>query len=241
MKEITFCGCRMHAMTMSETIHVVQSRIREQTFTQHSVVNVAKLVNMSTNLSLKTAVEDCDIINIDGMGVVLGARFHGFDIPERVTGIDLFFGLVELAEREGFPVYFLGAADGVVKETVNTLQEQYPSLVVAGSQHGYFSDDEQVAHAIKNSGARLLFVAMTSPKKEMFINRWKDQLGVDFVMGVGGTFDIVAGKTSRAPLWMQKYGFEWLYRLLQEPRRMWKRYLLTNLRFAAMIFGKYRS
>ncbi len=88
---------------------------------------------------------------------------------------------------------------------------------------------------IRQSGARLLFVAITSPKKENFINKWRDQLGVDFVMGVGGTFDVVAGKVTRAPLWMQNAGLEWLYRVLQEPGRMWKRYLLTNSAFAWLL------
>ncbi|GGI98696.1 hypothetical protein GCM10007978_40640 [Shewanella hanedai] len=88
---------------------------------------------------------------------------------------------------------------------------------------------------IRQSGAKLLFVAITSPKKENFINKWQDKLGVDFVMGVGGTFDVVAGKVKRAPLWMQKYGLEWLYRVIQEPGRMWKRYLVTNTKFAWLI------
>src|SRR5690606_14592871 len=112
----------------------------------------------------------------------------------------------------------------------------YPGLNVAGYHHGYFWDDEQaMVEKVRASGAQLLFVAITSPKKENFINRWRDQLGVTFVMGVGGTFDVVAGKVKRAPLWMQRWGLEWFYRVMQEPGRMWKHYLVTNSQFAWLL------
>jgi N-acetylglucosaminyldiphosphoundecaprenol N-acetyl-beta-D-mannosaminyltransferase len=116
------------------------------------------------------------------------------------------------------------------------VQAANPGLHVAGYHDGYFWDDEEkVVEQIRASGAKLFFVAISSPLKENFINRWKDTLGVDFVMGGGGTFDVVAGKVLRAPVWMQLAGLEWLYRLIQEPRRMWKRYLISNLRFAMML------
>ncbi|MNR41476.1 putative N-acetylmannosaminyltransferase [compost metagenome] len=112
----------------------------------------------------------------------------------------------------------------------------YPHLKVAGHHHGYFWDDEAaIVEKIRASGAQLLFVAITSPKKENFINRWQDQLGVNFVMGVGGTFDVVAGKVKRAPKWMQDCGLEWFYRIIQEPKRMWKRYFITNSKFAWLL------
>ena len=171
------------------------------------------------------------------MGVVLGARFLGNNVPERVAGVDLFFQLLAMCSMRGYPVFLLGAKDEVVFEAHRRVERRYPLLKVAGHYHGYFWDDEEtVVNKIRKSGARLLFVAITSPKKENFINKWKDQLGVDFVMGVGGTFDVVAGKGKRAPKWMQNCGLEWLYRLIQEPGRMWKRYLVTNSQFAWMLF-----
>ena len=236
MNEINFCDCRMHSATMEETLINIKDRIKNNIFTQHVVVNVAKLVNMQTDPVLKESVEACDIINIDGMGVVVGARCSGFDIPERVAGVDLFHELMGMSEQEKFSVFLLGATNEVVTETAKRVQNKHLRLNIAGYHHGYFWDDEQaVVEKIKSSGAKLLFVAITSPKKENFINKWKDQLGVDFVMGVGGTFDVVAGKVNRAPVWMQKYGMEWLYRVLQEPRRMWRRYLVTNSKFALML------
>ncbi len=236
MDRINFLGCPMDSARMSETVGVIRRAISEGRFTQHVVVNVAKLVHMRTDVQLRESVHSCDIINIDGMGVVLGARFLGHVVPERVAGVDLFHQLLAMSAREGLSVYLLGAQDEVVGATAQKVQALYPGLQLAGYHHGYFWDDEAaMVERIRASGAQLLFVAITSPKKENFINRWRDQLGVTFVMGVGGTFDVVAGKVNRAPLWMQQYGLEWLYRVMQEPGRMWKRYLTTNSQFAWLL------
>ncbi|MCV6590363.1 MAG: WecB/TagA/CpsF family glycosyltransferase [Marinobacterium sp.] len=232
MKRIEVLGCPMDVATMEQTVDTIIAAIEDKKFIQHVVVNVAKIVNMRRDSELDSSVRACDIINIDGMGVVIGARFLGYKVDERVAGVDLFENLIARSEKEEFPVFLLGAKNEVVTEVAKCLQERHPDLKLAGFHHGYFWDDEEaVVKKIKDSGARLLFVAITSPRKENFINRWKDQLGVDFVMGVGGTFDVVAGKVQRAPVWMQKWGLEWLYRVIQEPGRMWKRYLDTNSRF----------
>ncbi len=237
---VNFMGVRMHAWTMPETVDEIFSRLNYGLFTQHVVVNVAKLVNMGRDATLEESVKSCDIINIDGMGVVWGGRFLGLDIPERVAGFDLFHSLLERASREDEPVFLLGAEPEIVQKAALMLEQKFTSLKIAGCHHGYFWDDEEaVVKKIADSGAKMLFVAITSPKKENFINRWKEQLGVKFVMGVGGTFDIVAGKSRRAPLFMQKCGLEWFYRLMQEPGRMWKRYLITNTLFALKLI-KYK-
>lgn len=226
----------MDSATIAESVEYIFDRIKKGVFTQHVVVNVAKIVNMYSDKSLKQSVQSCDIVNIDGMGVVWGARFLGHDVPERVAGIDLFERLIGRAEIDGYSVYLLGAKEDVLEKALERIIEQFPNLHIAGYHHGYFWDNEaEVVDKIKRSGAQLLFVAITSPKKENFIQRWKEQLGVTFVMGVGGTFDVVAGKVNRAPLWMQKYGLEWLYRIIQEPKRMWKRYLVTNSKFAYLL------
>ena len=226
----------MDCASMEETVSYIANRIEKKEFLQHVVVNVAKLVNMQKDTQLAESVKACDLINIDGMGVVIGARFMGHDIPERVAGVDLFHNLLDMSAEKGFPVFLLGAEEEIVSKTVEKVNEQHKGINVVGYHHGYFWDDEEaVVEKIKASGARLLFVAITSPKKENFINKWQDQLGVDFVMGVGGTFDVVAGKVKRAPVWMQNYGLEWFYRVMQEPGRMWKRYAETNSKFAWLL------
>ena len=236
MKRIEVLGCPMDVASMGETVEAIRGEVAAGRFTQHVVVNVAKLVNMRTDAQLKESVQSCDIINIDGMGVVLGARLLGHAVPERVAGVDLFHELLDMSADNGFSVFLLGAKDDVVAAAAAKVQALYPKLEIAGYHHGYFWDDEAaMVEKIRASGAQLLFVAITSPKKENFINRWRDQLGVNFVMGVGGTFDVVAGKVKRAPVWMQNYGLEWLYRVMQEPGRMWKRYLTTNSQFAWLL------
>ena len=236
MHEVKFFGAPMHLLSMGQTVDIIDTRIAAKQFTQHVVVNVAKIVHMQSDAELAASVSACDIVNVDGMGVVWGARFLGLNVPERVSGVDLFDQLLALSGKRGYPVFFLGATDEVVNRVVQVVRGKYGDLDVAGFHHGYFWDDEEtVVREIRASGARLLFVAITSPKKENFINRWKDQLGVDFVMGVGGTFDVVAGKVQRAPVWMQKYGLEWFFRVMQEPGRMWKRYLTTNSQFAWLL------
>jgi N-acetylglucosaminyldiphosphoundecaprenol N-acetyl-beta-D-mannosaminyltransferase len=237
-KAFTFFGAPLHPWTMEQTVAEIRRRLAAGEFTQHVVVNVAKIVHMQTNAKLAESVRVCDIVNIDGMGVVWGARFLGHTVPERVAGIDLFERLLQMACETGDAVFLLGAEEPVVRHAAKLLGDKYPALRIAGFHHGFFWENEKaVVDEIRASGARLLFVAITSPKKENFINQWRDQLGVGFVMGVGGTFDIMAGKTRRAPLWMQRTGLEWLYRVLQEPGRMWKRYLTTNLAFAGMLLN----
>ena len=236
MKRIEFLKAPMDIATMPETVSFIEDRIKKGEFLQHVVVNVAKIVNMQKDKVLADSVNACDLINIDGMGVVLGARFIGHDVPERVAGVDLFHELLKMSARCDFPIFLLGATEDVVSKTAIKVKEQNPNLTIAGFNDGYFWDDEEsVVTMINESGAKLLFVAITSPKKENFINKWQDKLGVDFVMGVGGTFDVVAGKVNRAPKWMQEYGLEWFYRVLQEPGRMWKRYLITNSKFAWLL------
>jgi N-acetylglucosaminyldiphosphoundecaprenol N-acetyl-beta-D-mannosaminyltransferase len=226
----------MNVIGMRDTVEWIDSRIKKQQFTHHVVVNVAKLVNMRRNSRLRCSVAACDITNVDGMGLIYGARILGISIHEKVSGIDLFHELLVLAARREYPIFLLGAKEEVVEKVVIILQKRYKGLKISGHHHGYFwSDELSIVEEIRKSSARLLFVGITSPKKEEFINRWKGQLGVDFVMGVGGTFDVVAGKVKRAPYWMQIYGFEWLFRTIQEPRRMWKRYLVTNSIFAWLV------
>jgi len=229
-------GIPFHAWSMSQTIQTICDRIEAGVFTQHVVINVAKVVNSQKDSELRASIEACDIINVDGMGVVWGCNILGYDLPERVAGVDLFLNLINMSEEKGFPIFLLGAKDEVVRKTADELMAKHPNLNIAGYHHGYFwENEEEVVKQIADSGAKLLFVAITSPKKENFINKWQDELGVDFVMGVGGTFDVVAGKVKRAPLWMQKYGLEWFYRVLQEPGRMWKRYFITNSIFLWML------
>jgi len=169
--------------------------------------------------------------------VVWASRLLRRAVPERVAGVDLFERLLELAARDGRSVYLLGARADVLATLQQRLGERFPALKIVGARDGYFTDAEAstVAADIADSGADMLFLGMTSPKKEIFLGDYGETLGVPVLHGVGGSFDILAGVTKRAPLLWQRLGVEWLYRVLQEPRRLWRRYFTTNVTFIALV------
>ena len=142
-----------------------------------------------------------------------------------------FHAIVGRAAQTGHRLYFLGATDEVLSEMIARLRKQHPTLVVAGQHNGYWSDDQEVIAAVRKARPHFLFLAIPSPRKEYWLSQHLESLAVPFVMGVGGTFDVVAGKVRRAPRWVQRIGCEWMYRVAQEPRRMWKRYLQGNSAF----------
>ena len=204
----------------------------------HVVVNAGKIVAMEKDLKLRESVIGSDLVNADGQAVVWASRFLGTPLKERVAGIDLMENLIKLASERKYKIFFLGASETIVKKVVEDYTEKYGPEIIAGYRNGYFKkeDEQQIAVQISNSGAQLLFVAISSPKKENFLYENREHLQkVSFIMGVGGSFDVVAGKVKRAPLWMQKMGLEWFYRFIQEPKRMWKRYLVGNTRFIMMV------
>lgn len=232
-----FFGANIDLLTMDQTVAAIEKVIQLREPSQHVVVNVAKLVAMQTDEDLRRVVNACSIVNVDGQGVVWGARRMGIAVPERVTGIDLFEKLIAVAAEKGYRVYLLGATEEIIKETVARLKTRHPLLRIVGFRNGYFgkTDELEIAAEIRKSGADMLFVGMSSPKKEFFLERNLTAMNVPFAMGVGGSFDIIAGKTKRAPRSIQRLGLEWFYRLLNEPRRMWKRYLSSNAIFLIML------
>lgn len=241
-KRVNFMGIPIDALTMKETIDTINDAISHNQRINHVVVNAGKIVSMQKDAELYQSVVSCDIINADGQSVVWASRFLGQYLPERVAGADLMQELVALAAAKKYKCFFLGAREEVVKKVVEHYTARFGSAIIAGYRNGYYTKDEEqeVARQISDSKAQLLFVAITSPKKENFMYQYRTLLSsVNFTMGVGGTFDVVAGITKRAPVWMQRWGLEWFYRLIQEPKRMWKRYLVGNSKFIAMVL-RYR-
>ena len=232
-----FLGVPLDLLTMDESVERCAALICERRPVQHVVINAGKCVLMEDVPDVREIVKRCEIVNADGQSIVWGARFLGIKAPERVAGIDLMARLIERCERERWPVYLLGAKDDVLAAFIVEALKRHPRLLIAGSRNGYFSADQEVgiAEAIGGSGARLLLVGISSPKKERFLAEHLPRMGAVLAMGVGGSFDVWAGKTRRAPLWMQKVGLEWFYRFAQEPGRMWRRYLIGNLRFGALV------
>lgn len=234
---ITICGIPVDSLTMKETIEKIDNSIICKAKIHHVVINAAKLVNAQKDFKLRHAISECDIINADGQSIVWASKLLGRPLPERVAGIDLMEEVVKLASLRGYRIFLLGATEKVVGRVAEVYKTKYHNDIVAGYQDGYFLESEErlIAERIRTSKADILFVAMSSPRKEIFLSKYKMELDLPFIMGVGGSFDVVAGKTKRAPKWMQVYGLEWFYRVLQEPRRMWRRYMFTNASFVFII------
>ena len=230
-------GCEIDRLDMAQTLTRCRAIIEHGAFVQQVSINAAKLVALEHDAGLRDVVNRCELVNADGQSIVWASRLLDDALPERVAGIDLMYALIAMAEREEYGVYILGARREVLDTAVQRLRQMHPRLRLSGTHDGYFTDDESpdVATAIRDSGARILFVAMSSPRKEHWIGEYGATLNIPFVMGVGGSIDIVAGITRRAPRSWQRLGFEWLYRLLQEPRRMLRRYLVTNVKFSVLV------
>jgi len=195
--------------------------------------NASHLCMIRQNPELALACRAADLTVADGMSVVWALRASGQPAPERVAGIDLMDRLMAAAAAEGLSVYFLGARREVVETLVRECRVRYPGLEIAGFRDGYFGprDHEAIVEAIRASGAHILFIGMPSPFKETWCERYRERLDVPVIMGVGGSFDVLAGYIRRAPRWVQTAGLEWSWRLLMEPRKLWKRYLTMNSQF----------
>jgi N-acetylglucosaminyldiphosphoundecaprenol N-acetyl-beta-D-mannosaminyltransferase len=230
-------GCLIDRVDMEQTLAWIDAGIEEGRFAQHMAVNAAKLVAMEDDPTLRAAVEQSELVTADGQAIVWASRLLGDPLPARVAGIDLMHRVLDLAERKAYRVYVLGARSEVIERAMGRLREVHPQLRVAGYRDGYFEESQDAAVAEKIGATRpdILLVAISSPRKEYFLDRHGRTLGASFVMGVGGSIDIVAGITRRAPVWMQRAGLEWAFRLVQEPRRLFRRYFLTNTRFIALV------
>jgi N-acetylglucosaminyldiphosphoundecaprenol N-acetyl-beta-D-mannosaminyltransferase len=235
---ITMMGCQIDNLSMAETLEKIDGFIRSGKPHQHVVVNVDKLVKASRDERLRAIVNQCALVNVDGMPVVWASRLLGKPLKERVAGIDLFEALMARAAGCGWRVFLLGAREDVVQAVRDTYLRRFPQLAIAGCRNGYWNGEQEeaaVAEQVRASGADILFVAISSPKKEQFLGRWQEAMRIPFAMGVGGTFDVVIGKVRRAPRWMQQAGLEWFYRFLQEPRRMFRRYFIDDMAFVWLL------
>lgn len=237
VKRIRLLNTPIHCVTETEVVELVERAIDAGESIRIGVVNAAKLVAMQSNQLLYDDVSSSDLVLADGMSVVWASRLVGQSLPERVAGIDLMFRFYELADRRHLKVYCLGATEEISKQVANNLKQDYPGLILAGRCNGYFTEEqaEEVATEIAECSPHFLLVAMTSPKKERFMGKWGELMNVPVVHGVGGSFDVYAGKVERAPLTWQELGLEWLYRVKQEPGRLWKRYALTNTLFCWLL------
>ena len=230
-------GVPIDPWTMAQTVEKARQLVEEGVFAHLIGVNADKILQMRDDPEIDAIVRRCEIVNADGASMVMAARRLGVDIPERVAGIDLMWELCGLAQKEGYRVCLVGAKREVVEKTRVVLENRYPGIDIAWARDGYFIEEEfdEVGAELASHDPQITFVGITSPKKERLIERFRELGFRGAYVGVGGSFDVVSGNIPRAPMWMQRAHLEWLFRMMQEPGRLVKRYLVGNARFMRLL------
>jgi N-acetylglucosaminyldiphosphoundecaprenol N-acetyl-beta-D-mannosaminyltransferase len=236
-ERVQVLGCAVDVVTMVQAVARAERAILTRETCQHVAINAAKLVKYQHDDTLRTALDGCELATADGQAVVWAARILGRPLPERVAGIDLMEALLETARSNGYRVFLLGARPAVLERAQREIEARFSGIAIAGSHHGYFARDEEddVVELVAASAPDILFVALETPAKELFLARNRTRLAIPFVMGVGGAFDVLAGERKRAPRLLQRLGLEWLFRLAQDPRRLARRYLVGNAKFVWLV------
>ncbi len=242
---ISVLGCPVDVLDMDATVQRVRQAIETRVSLRHSCVSAAKLNRMHHDSALRQAVRSSDIISADGAGVLWAAKMLGQVVPPRVTGIALFLQLVRLAANSGWPIFLLGDREPVVAAVANKLRHAYPTLQLAGYHHGFFDDEQAVVAQIRDAKPALLFVAMGTPRQEVFLHAHQSALQAGFSMGVGGSFSVVANVARRTPPALGDLGLEWLHRLAQDPSRLMRRNVVEHGGFISKVvrarLGLYTS
>lgn len=229
-KRITILDTVIDVLDMNETVNLVEEYIVTKTPLHLMGVNADKINEVNQNELMKKIVNSCGIINADGASVVLASKYLNKRLPERVAGIDLMQELVKLSSEKEYSVYLLGARQEVVEQTSQVLKEKYENLNIKGIHNGYFKEEDwkEISKELKKIKPDIVFVGITSPMKEYLIEFLQNDGNKCVFMGVGGSFDVISGNIPRAPKWMQKMNLEWLFRVIQEPKRLFKRYFVGN-------------
>lgn len=241
-RSVRILGCDVDAVTMDQALSWCLEACRVPGHAPGRArilltANASHLVMLQDDPAFRAACEAADLVTADGVSLVWASRMLGRPVPERVTGIDLFARLLACAPQQGLRIFLLGATPAVLERLVARCRRDHPGLVLAGWRDGYFgpAEHEAVVRQVAESGPDILFVGMPSPFKDIWCERYRDALGVRLIIGVGGAFDVLAGTVARAPGWMQRAGLEWAWRLMLEPRRLWRRYLIGNSRFVWLV------
>ena len=236
-------GCPVDPYPMAQTVSRTAELVEGGGFAHLIGANADKVLQMRDDPAMAEIVEGCEIVNADGASMLMAAERLGVDVPERVSGIDLMGELCATAAARGWEVCLLGARADVAEEAAERLREAHAGLRIVAVRDGYFGPDEyaDVAEEIRAASPRITFVGITSPKKEEVIEFFRRAGLKGAFVGVGGSFDVVSGRIPRAPLWMQRARLEWLFRMMQEPGRLLRRYAVGNVRFMRLLRQEARA
>lgn len=244
---VTLAGVRIDNLTMSEAVNRIEEMIRRGTPAYVVTPNVDHIVKVQHAPAFKTAYDGAAMVLADGMPLLWAGRFLKTPIRQKVSGSDLFPRFCEVAAAKGYKLFFLGGLPGAIERSAELLAARYPGLRIVGMHCPPMSfendpnENRKTVDMIKASGADLLFVGLGTPKQELWIARHHAELGVPVSIGIGASFDFVAGMQKRAPVVMQKLGFEWLWRLVLDPKRMYRRYLIDDPEFFLLIWRQRQA
>ncbi len=233
MDSISLLGIRIDKITFPTAMEAVKDFI--ESGTPHIIVtaDASAVVIAQEDKVLAEIINSADLVTPDSSGIMIASKWYGSPLPQKVSGVDLAVEMADLAAREGYPMFLLGAAPGVAEEAARELVRRYPPLKIAGVRDGFFTDESEVVQAVAASGAKILLVAMGIPRQEKFIAGNMERMGISVGMGVGGTFDVLSGRVTRAPQWMRRHGLEWVHRLASNPKKITK--VATLPRFLWMV------
>ena len=241
MQHISLFSIKIHNLTMHETLDHMSDLIEDGEFAYAVTPNVDHVIKLQKDADFREVYNNASLVLPDGVPLLWASRLLGVPLKERINGTDFFELACERAAERGYSVYLLGGSPGAAESACSTLKIRYPELRIAGlacPPQGFHENhelNEDIKLRIRRSAADILFVGLGAPKQENWMFHHAEQAGVRFAAGVGVSFSFVGGEIRRAPVWMQKAGTEWLWRLLKEPGRLWKRYLFGILPFARLL------
>ncbi|MDO5473581.1 MAG: WecB/TagA/CpsF family glycosyltransferase [Phascolarctobacterium sp.] len=231
----------VHPLTMGEAVSVLEESITsgEQAFVVTANAEIIMMCQEDAGYK-KIVSQDAQLVLPDGAGAVWAGRHLGYKVPERVAGFDLYCQLLDKAAQKGYKAFFFGGSPGIAEAAKAKSEELYPGVQVVGCRNGYFKEEESQAiiDEINASGADMLFAALGAPKQEKWLVRYREQLKPKILMGIGGSFDVFAGKMERAPKWMQDASLEWLFRLYKQPSRFMRMMALPKFVLKVVFSGK---
>ncbi len=246
MARLKFMNTEIDNLTMQETLQAIDRLIQEDKDSYVVTPNVDHIVQLETDQELREVYADASLILTDGKPLLWIAQLYGTPIKEKISGSDLFPLLCDMAAKRGYKMFFLGAEEGVAAKAAENLKKRYPGLQVAGTYsplYGFEKDAaemKKIEDMVKEAQPQILIVGLGCPKQEKFIWNHRKYLNVPISLGLGASLDFEAGNIKRAPKWMQKYGLEWLFRITQDPKRLFKRYIIDDMKIIKLIF-KYRE
>lgn len=246
LETLTLFDMPINNLTLAETLAAMGAHIEQGEQGYAVTPNVDHAVEFSQNADFRQAYHDASFVLADGVPILWAGKLFGKPIKEKISGSDMLYWLTEYAAEKGYSVFLLGAAEGVGEEAARVLQELYPGLKVAGTYSppmGFEKDPEEnqrVIDLIRESGADICYTALGAPKQDLWNWRYHQETGAKLCLGIGASLDFVAGYVKRAPVWMQRVGLEWTWRIMQEPVRMGKRYLIRDAYFLVLLWREWR-